>query len=369
MTLYREKLVWVTNIPSPYGLDLFEELQKTFSAYECHFVFTNASEDNREWSLRDHTIEHIHILHAHILKLKGKTDAHYIHLPTGELKRLLDELSPMAVFAWEYNPAALQTLSWCTKHQTPFIHVTEGTLFSERYTGKMQKMSRKKIIASADACIGCSTKSVEKLKWWGAGDDRVFQSLLTRDLTPYLEMKKTPVPDRILYVGSLIERKGVDLLLDALSHVTKEYTLHIVGNGPDKEKLVRAAEDYGLDGRIAWCGFLEGEALLKEYAEASLFVLPTREDCYGLVLVEALASRTPIVGSVYADGVHDTITNGVNGRIIDPYDAQSFAAAIDECLGSEYLIHAQAADVSKFLLENTVQGFIDALDCAKKNNA
>ena len=69
MTETKEKLVWVENIPSPYNLDLFEQLQKTFAAYECHFVYTNASEDNREWSLGDHQIDHVHVLKSHVLKL------------------------------------------------------------------------------------------------------------------------------------------------------------------------------------------------------------------------------------------------------------------------------------------------------------
>ncbi|MCR5372767.1 MAG: hypothetical protein K6E41_04805, partial [Solobacterium sp.] len=232
MALSKEKLVWVTNIPSPYGLDLFEELQKRFSSYECHFIYTNASEDNREWSLGDHSIEHIHILRARILKLKGRTDTHYVHLPTNGLKRLLDELKPVCVYAWEYNPAALQCLSWCRKHSARFIHVTEGTLYSERWIGRLQKMSRKKIIGSADACVACSTKAVEKLMYWHAQEERIFLSLLTRDLTAYRNLERTPVTGRILYVGSLIERKGVDLLLDALRYVPGEWELHIAGNGP-----------------------------------------------------------------------------------------------------------------------------------------
>ncbi|MBQ2689723.1 MAG: glycosyltransferase family 4 protein [Solobacterium sp.] len=364
--LSKEKLVWVTNIPSPYGLDLFEELQKRFSSYECHFIYTNASEDNREWSLGDHPIEHIHILHARILKLKGRTDTHYVHLPTNGLKRLLDELKPVCVFAWEYNPAALRCLSWCRKYSVRFIHVTEGTLYSERYIGKLQKMSRKKIIGSADACIACSTKAVEKLKYWHAKEDRIFLSLLTRDLTGYRNTAGTRIPGRILYVGSLIERKGVDLLLDALRYVPGEWELHIAGNGPEKDNLVRAAEDYGLDGRIHWLGFTEGDRLLKEYAGASLFVLPTREDCYGLVLVEALAAGIPIVSSKYADGAYDTVTDGVNGRIVDPFNARLFASAVEECLSTEYAAGAAGMDITPFLLENTVQGFVDALKCVMK---
>ncbi|MBQ1325786.1 MAG: glycosyltransferase, partial [Solobacterium sp.] len=156
------------------------------------------------------------------------------------------------------------------------------------------------------------------------------------------------------------------LLLDALRYVPGEWELHIAGNGPEKDNLMRAAEDYGLDGRIHWLGFTEGDRLLKEYAEASLFVLPTREDCYGLVLVEALAAGIPIVSSKYADGAYDTVTDGVNGRIVDPFNARLFASAIEECLSAEYAAGAAGMDITPFLLENTVQGFVDALKCVMK---
>ena len=171
---------------------------------------------------------------------------------------------------------------------------------------------------------------------------------------------------RLLYVGSLIERKGVDLLLDALKQVHSDWELHIVGNGPQKSVLQNKAEEYGIADRIVWCGFREGEALLQEYAEASLFILPTREDCYGLVLVEALATGIPIVSSKYADGAYDTVQDGINGCIINPYDAESFSAAIDECLKDEYKERAEQMDVSPFLLEHTVQGFVDAFETAMK---
>ncbi len=362
MTEKREKLVWVTNIPSPYGLDLFEQLQKTFAAYECHFVYTSASEDNREWTLGDHTIDHIHILRSRVLKLKGKADTHYIHLPGRELKKLLDELVPVCVFAWEYNPAALQCLSWCRKNNRRFIHVTEGTLYSERYIGRLQKASRRKIIRNADGYVACSTRSAEKLKWWGADERDIHLSLLTRNLDPYFNTERKPVPGRLLYVGSLIERKGIDLLMRALIHVKADWNLHIAGNGPERESLQRTAEEYGIGDRITWCGFTEGDALLREYSEASLFVLPTREDCYGLVLLEARASGVPIVSSKYADGAYDIITDGYNGRIADPFNEEEFAQAIDECLNDTYRRNAAETDNTPFLSENSAQGFADALE-------
>ncbi|MFR8313286.1 MAG: glycosyltransferase [Ruminococcus sp.] len=100
--------------------------------------------------------------------------------------------------------------------------------------------------------------------------------------------------------------------------------MRIVGNGTDKEieELKTRIKNANLLGKVEFCGFKQGKDLLEEYQYASVFVLPTREDCFGLVLLEAACTGTPIVTSKYADGAYDIITENVNGSIIDPYNAR-----------------------------------------------
>lgn len=58
------------------------------------------------------------------------------------------------------------------------------------------------------------------------------------------------------------------------------------------------------------------QELLEEYQKAQIFVLPTREDCFGLVLLEALCAEVPIISSKYADGAYDVIDEGKNAICI-----------------------------------------------------
>lgn len=366
-----KRIVLITNIPSPYRVDLFDYMQKNLTQYEFHVIYTSRSEDNRLWKVDENKMKNSHVLESKIIKIRGKLDSRYIHLP-GNIGALLSKLDPDAVIGFEYNPAAIQSFLWCKLHRRPFIHLTDGTLNSEKNIGKVQKLSRKLIIPGADASIASSTKAKEKLLAWGARKESVFVSLLTVDLTQYLKTEKSFDRKIILYVGSMVPRKGVDLLLNSLTHISGEYELRIVGNGTEEEigRLKKQAQELGVEHHITWCGFKTGEALAEEYKNASVFVLPTREDCFGLVLLEALASKTPIVCSRYADGAYDIVREKENGFIVDPRDARSMGEAISYILNDSD-VQKQFSEnctplIDQFTFENVSRGYKDALEYVEK---
>ena len=97
-----------------------------------------------------------------------------------------------------------------------------------------------------------------------------------------------------------------------------------------------------------------------------MFVLPTREDCFALVILEAMCAGVPIVCSQYADGVYDLIENEKNGFIVDPFDAPNFAAYIEKILSDRELcemMQIQSADkVEQFRFENIAKGYMEAIE-------
>ena len=84
--------------------------------------------------------------------------------------------------------------------------------------------------------------------------------MLTVDLDKYYINDRNGYPDKLLYVGSLIERKGVDLLFNALAQCNNtNITLVIVGDGKEKENLTKLAKQLGIIDRIEFKGFLAGD--------------------------------------------------------------------------------------------------------------
>lgn len=362
----KKKVAIVSNIPSPYRVDLFYYIQTQMTEYEWTIIYTNESESNRRWSVDKEKLGNTIILDSKVLEIKGKLDSRFVHIPPN-IGSVLNSIKADAVIAFEYNPAALQCFFWCKTRKVPFVHLTDGTLNSEKSIGVTQKLSRKLIIPRADACIASSTKAKEKLLHYGADSSKCFISLLTVDSGLFDRRMRKPVPGRILYVGSTIKRKGLDLLIDSLRYMKSDYRLHVVGNGDNNqiEELKKLAVQNGVTDKIEWRGYKEGVALCEEYMQASLFVLPTREDCFGLVLLEALYAGVPIVSSKFADGAYDIVMQGVNGVLADPYDTQGFAEAMDTVLNrEEFANNALTIDSSKFNFENVVFGIQEAIRCA-----
>lgn len=108
-------------------------------------------------------------------------------------------------------------------------------------------------------------------------------------------------PPRILYVGALRSIKGVEVLIRAVAELARreqEVLLDIVGSGPQRSKLHQLTSDLGIENHIRWHGYIDNDNLPKVYNQSDVFVYPgVIEEPFGRVILEALASRTPIVSS------------------------------------------------------------------------
>lgn len=88
---------------------------------------------------------------------------------------------------------------------------------------------------------------------------------------------------KLLYVGSLIKRKGLELLIESLKYVGSDYELRIVGDGSESEveNIKQLAQKNGVLDKIVFCGFKQDAELLKEYEKAFLWIGSCRGTCYG----------------------------------------------------------------------------------------
>lgn len=141
--------------------------------------------------------------------------------------------------------------------------------------------------------------------------------------------KSTLEHKRIISIGRYDYDKGNDLLLKAWSIVEKsckDWTLDIYGNGNRKpyESLTR---QMSID--TSRC-HLHGPVtdVLKEYYSSSIFVLPSRYEGFGLVLIEAMACGVPVVAFDCENGPRSIITDGVDGFLIPPFDIDAFAEKV-----------------------------------------
>jgi glycosyltransferase involved in cell wall biosynthesis len=146
---------------------------------------------------------------------------------------------------------------------------------------------------------------------------------------------------RILCVAHLYRRKKVDLLLRAFARIRGDAVLRIAGVGPEKEKLEALARQLGISNRTHFLGYLHFSGLVAEYRGASVFALPTAQEGFGIVFLEAMASSLPIVSTRTA--AVPEVVPGSAGILVEPGNEGEVAAALERLLQDPQLRRAMGA--------------------------
>jgi glycosyltransferase involved in cell wall biosynthesis len=132
------------------------------------------------------------------------------------------------------------------------------------------------------------------------------------------------------FVGQLIERKRVDLLIRGLSKVKSEnWHLHVIGDGKKRFALEKLVHDLHLSGMIDFAGVLENKMVRLKLADSDVFVLPSNWDGWGAVVNEALMTGVPVICSDFC-GASDLIRPGFNGELFKCGSVDSLAAVLDK---------------------------------------
>jgi len=149
----------------------------------------------------------------------------------------------------------------------------------------------------------------------------------------------------VFALGRLDRRKGFDLYFRAAARVKEE-----LGNGSDvqfvlsagagkkdareideRNRLQELLKSLSIADSVIWLPILQEDETPRYYGAADVFVLPSRYELFGIVMLEAMACGVPVVATKFG-GPPDVITDGENGRLVDPTDIGSFAAAIAELI-------------------------------------
>jgi glycosyltransferase involved in cell wall biosynthesis len=176
-------------------------------------------------------------------------------------------------------------------------------------------------------------------------DERVFHPPATREPV-------STSPYRLLTIGSLdSERKGVDILLEAVARLAEERTdfhLDVIGEGRNRPAYEALAERLGVSQLVTFHGWKPKARLAELMRAADLFVLASRFENQPCVLIEAMASGLPVVATAVG-GVPETVDER-SGLLVEPLDPEAFAQAMAKALDG--LDRYDRAGISRRALEN-----------------
>lgn len=199
-------------------------------------------------------------------------------------------------------------------------------------------------IRSANAVICNSSHTAARIKEIYDRDVYIIPSgqAVMSDTKAFVKIERKNKEKQILFVGRLVERKGVKYLLEAFAHIVSQIDLrlNIVGIGPDMEILKTIAQAKGIADKVNFLGKVSTQELDQLYRNADIFVLPAVIDSkgdtegLGVVLIEALTYKIPVIASS-CGGIVDIIKDNQTGLLVPEKDSNALSNAIMKMISDE----------------------------------
>jgi glycosyltransferase involved in cell wall biosynthesis len=220
--------------------------------------------------------------------------------------------------------------------------------------------------ARADVVVAISDHARDRLRAIDAsGEARIEVVHCGVDLRVYdgRPARRGPTaPLRLLTVARLERRKGIETLLGALARLAggePAIELTIVGDGPDRDRIVRRAAELGVDGAVTMAGAVAEDEVTRFYERADAFCLPSSAEGVPIVLMEAMASRLPVVATAIA-GVRELVRDGESGLVVPAGDDLALADALrrlidDPELGARLGENGREAVAAEFSLQRSAE--------------
>ena len=187
--------------------------------------------------------------------------------------------------------------------------------------------------------IAISQSTKNDLLHIGVKEDKISVIPCAHDIPLHDAINYHNDDKRIVFVGTCYGRKGVEYLLKAASKLKRhKFHVDIVGDLKDDEKYVECLYEIvkmeNISDRVTFYGRTSNDKLWEIYKNASMFVLPSLWEGFGIVLLEAMSFGLPIIAT-NVGSIPELITNNVNGILVPPKDETSLAAAMELLLTSD----------------------------------
>jgi len=343
LAISRPRVVVLTDIPTPYFNEVMRALALKVDLF-CLFCAESAGR-GMGWNFEKKLGFPYRVIGGARIRRSADTTDYYISPRI--IWRLL-RARPDVIISGGYSIPSFYACLYCKLSGAKLIIFSDGTPAYERKLGRLQQIARKVLVPRASGFIAKSKPAADRFEELGA-KGRIFLAPHTTNLAPLLAVGATRdwsdrAELRLLCVGRLIPRKGVQHLIRALAGmrpVRQPVSLTIVGSGPQQDELEALARSLEVRG-IRFAGFVDQDKLPIHYAAADVFVLPTLDDPFGMVLLEAAASGLALVASKHAGATLDLVQDGESGLVFDPQDEQALSELIARLADSPALVRQLA---------------------------
>ena len=355
------RLAIVTTMLSPYRNPMFADIGNRTGVDLLVLTFSE-DQAHRQWDLDSLYSENL-FQHQRLSQ----------HSNSFRVWQCLRKFDPDVVVLGGYDSRELfEALAFCKVHGKKAVLWSGSTERSSRRQG-IAGVVRRAFIRSADSFVAYGSKAREFLIHHGAAPEKVVIGHNTVDISFFAEranalcksqeywtLRDRIAPVSLLFVGRLIEGKGFRSLIAALERLrTLEFTLVVLGDGPLRQKLEAETQKCGF--KIFFEGFRNTEELPLYYTACDIFVFPTLNDIWGLVVNEAMACGKPIVSSTEAGVSYDLVRHGANGWVVDPRNTEQLCNYLGKLIADKDLRRRMGETSSSIIQQFTPRALADAI--------
>jgi len=250
-----------------------------------------------------------------------------ISLPTAAQWWILKPRNIRAILIHEYSLYTVQALIYAKLHRIPAIVSSDLGCRNGHYFSWLTRLWHSLWGRLADGIVACSPAAHQPLSKRAISTFSAYHAVDSRIYLPRERANSAADPVVFAYLGQLIPRKGLDLLLRATARlraeISGEFRVRLIGGG-DQTWLRQLLAKLGLESHVELTGFLSGAAMREALGTADVFVLPTRQDTYAAVVHEAACLGLPLLVSQHAGAAEALVEEGRNGFVFDPNNLEQF---------------------------------------------
>lgn len=354
-----KRVLYITNVMVPYRVRFFNQLAHHCDLtvlYERKFSVVR----NAAWAESEATAYRIRSLNGISV---GKEQSFSL----GILKYILADYDEIIIGCYN-SPVQVFAIMVARLLKIRYIINLDGETFLD---GNNLKQRLKRFVLKGAACyLTGGEKSAQSLKAHGFKPvyPYYFSSLSESEI---VSNAQAPIHrgNNVLVVGQYLPCKGLDIIVSA-AKIDASIQYKIVGTAGRTEKFI---SDFAIDDlpNVRVIPFMDKESLNEEYRRCRMFVLPSRQECWGLVINEAASFGTPIVSTWGSGAAVEFLADNYPQRLVQPGDAEALLAAIQRLMNdynieeySRYLINKTA----KYSIENSVEKHLMALNIERGKN-
>lgn len=332
------RILFVTNLPSPYRVDFFNEMSNYCELTVC-FERRSALDRDERWKGTDK--QTFRSIYADV-KPYGQDKS----IGRGILKVIKNEEFDFIIISGYASPSVMLAIAYCRLHKIKYYIETDGG-FNKKDKFLIAQLKKFLLLKASGIFITCNELlsyyndigyrgSVFKYPFSSIYSNEVVEAVPSKEykmaLRKELGMTETNI---VLGVGRFIYGKGWDVLINAMRNISNETGVYIVGGEPTAE-MFDMKDKYHLK-NLHFVEFMDKESLKKWYLASDCFVLPTRSDVWGLVINEAMSNGLPVITTDKCIAGVELIEDGENGYIVPVGESQCLAERINLILEDELL--------------------------------